>query len=68
VSKIVKKDDWNTYVIRCNGPRITLTLNGRTTVDYTEKDESIAATGVIGLQIHGGNKLEVQFKDIKLKL
>jgi hypothetical protein len=67
LAKVVKKDDWNTYVIRCEGPHITLTLDGLKTVDYTEKDDSIAPTGIIGLQIHGGNKLEAQFKDIMIK-
>ena len=67
LAKVVKKDDWNTYVIRCEGPRITLTLGGLKTVDYTEPDDSIARSGVIGLQIHGGKALEAQFKDIRIK-
>ena len=67
LAKVVKKDDWNTYVIRCEGPRITLTLNGLKTVDYTEPDDSIARSGVIGLQIHGGKSLQAQFKDIKIR-
>lgn len=67
LAKVVKKDDWNTYVIRCVGPRITLTLNGLKTVDYAEPDDSIACAGVIGLQIHGGKALEAQFKDIRIK-
>lgn len=67
LAKVVKKDDWNTYVIRCEGPRITLTLNGLKTVDYTEQDESIPRKGIIGLQIHGGHALEAQFKDIRIK-
>jgi hypothetical protein len=67
VAKVVKKDDWNKYVIRCEGPRITLTLNGLKTVDYVEQDDGIARKGIIGLQIHGGNKLEAQFKDIAVR-
>ncbi|MBI3466808.1 MAG: DUF1080 domain-containing protein [Planctomycetes bacterium] len=67
LAKVVKKDDWNTYVIRCEGPRITLTLNGLKTVDYTEKDDAIPRKGIIGLQIHGGNALQAQFKAIRIK-
>jgi hypothetical protein len=67
LAKVLKKDDWNKYVIRCVGPHITLTLNGLTTVDYTEQDESVATSGIIGLQIHAGNKMEAQFKDLKIK-
>ncbi len=67
VAKVVKKDEWNTYVIRCEGPKITLTLNGLKTVDYTEPDDSVARSGVIGLQIHSGKALEAQFKDIRIR-
>src|SRR5262245_52458685 len=35
IEKLVK-EDWNEYVIRAEGPRIRLWLNGKLTVDYTE--------------------------------
>ena len=41
IDKIAKRDDWNDYVIRCEGPRIRLWLNGTLTVDYTEEDDKI---------------------------
>ena len=64
IDKIVKHDDWNDYLIRCEGPRIRLWLNGALTVDYTEKDAKIERTGIIGLQIHGGAKAKAYYKDI----
>jgi hypothetical protein len=67
IEKIVKHDDWNEYTIRCEGPRIRLWLNGKLTVDYTEKDDKIERTGVIGLQIHGGAKAKVFYKDIEIE-
>lgn len=67
VEKLVKHDDWNEYVIRCEGARVRLTLNGTVTVDYTEKDEKIERTGIIGLQVHGGAKTKVMYKDITLE-
>jgi hypothetical protein len=63
---IVKHDDWNEYTIRCEGPRIRLWLNGTLTVDYTEKDDKVERTGIIGLQVHGGAKTKVLYKDITL--
>ncbi len=64
---VLKKDDWNEYRIRCEGPRIQLWMNGVQTVDYTEPDEKIAAQdGFIALQIHGGAKAEVRFKDVAI--
>jgi hypothetical protein len=65
--KIVRQGEWNDYVIRCEGPRIQLWLNRTQTVDYTEKDEKIERTGIIGLQIHGGAKARVSYKDITLE-
>jgi hypothetical protein len=64
--KIIKHDDWNDYTIRAEGPRIRLWLNGTLTVDYTEKDVKIERTGVIGLQVHGGGKTKVLYKDIAI--
>jgi hypothetical protein len=65
-SKIIRRDDWNEYVIRCQGCRVQLWVNGHQTVDYTEPDESIPQVGVIGLQIHGGPPSEAWYKDIEL--
>ncbi|MCS6863836.1 MAG: DUF1080 domain-containing protein [Gemmataceae bacterium] len=66
LEKLVKHHEWNEYVIRCEGPRIRLWLNGELTVDYTEPDEKIERRGVIGLQIHGGAKAQVYYKDITI--
>ena len=64
--KAVKLDDWNEYVIRCEGPRIRLTLNGVQTVDYSEPDDKVERDGVIALQVHGGAKAKVSYKDITI--
>jgi hypothetical protein len=67
LEKAVKQGEWNEYRIRCEGPRIQLWLNGIQTVDFTEKDDKIERTGIIGLQIHGGAKAKVFYKDIKIE-
>ncbi|MFN8857492.1 MAG: DUF1080 domain-containing protein, partial [Planctomycetaceae bacterium] len=59
--------DWNTYTIRAVGPRVTLAINGLTTVDYTEAEAGIAREGVIALQVHSGPPLRVAFRNIRLK-
>jgi hypothetical protein len=63
---LVKLDGWNDYVIRAEGPHIQLWLNGVQTVDFTEDDPAIEATGVIALQIHGGAPSEAWYKDITI--
>jgi len=66
LKKALKPSDWNQYVIRCEGRRVQLWLNGVQTVDYTEPDESIEQTGLIGLQIHSGPPSEAWYKDIQI--
>jgi hypothetical protein len=67
VNKVLKRDDWNEYVIRCEGKRVVLFLNGLQTVDYTEPDDSIEQHGVIGLQIHSGPPSEAWYKEITIQ-
>jgi hypothetical protein len=64
IAKVLKRDDWNDYRIRCEGKRIQLWINGQQTVDYTEPDEKIPQHGKIALQIHGGPPSEAWYKDI----
>ncbi|MFC1757839.1 DUF1080 domain-containing protein [Planctomycetota bacterium] len=66
-SKLVKKGEWNEYVIRCEGDHIQLFLNGKKTVDYKEKDPKIERKGVVAVQIHGGPPSEAWYKDILIK-
>jgi hypothetical protein len=67
IDEILKRGDWNDYEIRAEGPRIRLSINGRQTIDYTETDASIPRDGLIGLQVHGGGKVETWYKDITIQ-
>ena len=67
LAAVLKADDWNDLVIRCEGPRIQLWVNGLQTVDYTEPDSSIPRHGRFGLQIHGGEPAQAAYKDIRIK-
>ena len=67
LDKVLKRDDWNDYVIRAEGKRIRLTINGYQTVDYTEPDDTIKQTGIICLQIHSGPPSEARYKDITIE-
>ncbi|QIP11971.1 DUF1080 domain-containing protein [Spirosoma aureum] len=66
LAKWVKIDDWNTYEIRAENRRIRLYVNGHQTVEYTESDETIPQSGLIGLQIHGAGITQVAYKEITL--
>jgi hypothetical protein len=52
---------WNEYVIRAEGPRLTVTLNGVRTVDA---EDSTHTEGVIGLQYSTG---EVRFRSVRIR-
>ncbi len=67
VMKVVNHQDWNEYVIRAEGARIQLWLNGIKTVDFTEVDDTIERSGVVALQVHSGGPMEAWYKDIVLK-
>ena len=64
--KVLKTEDWNEFIIRAEGPRIQIWLNGFQTIDYKEEGDNIAPTGVICLQIHGGFPAEAWYKELEI--
>lgn len=60
------KDDWNEYTIRAEGRRIRLSINGIELLDYTEPDETIPLKGMIALQIHGGLKGTIRYRNLRI--
>ena len=66
-AQAVKPNDWNRLEISCQGPRIRIWLNGRQTVDYTEKQAGIPASGRFGLQIHGGGGTRVRYRGVEVE-
>jgi hypothetical protein len=64
VERVLRGDGWNTYEIRCEGPRIRLFLNGLKTADYTEADRGIPRSGLIAVQIHAGPPSETWYRSI----
>lgn len=67
IARVLDREGWNDYEIRAKGGRIQLFINGEQTVDYTEPVDSIPRSGLIGLQIHGGGKAEVRYKDLRIQ-
>ncbi|MFO0881221.1 MAG: DUF1080 domain-containing protein [Gemmataceae bacterium] len=60
--KVVKADGFNDYSIRCVGKKVTIKINGETTVD--QEFDKMPAEGIIAFQLHAGGPMEVTFKDI----
>jgi hypothetical protein len=67
IKRLERPGDWNRYQVRCDGPRIQITLNGEQTVDYVETNATLPQDGLIGLQIHGQCKAEVSFRNLTIE-
>ncbi|WP_367870681.1 DUF1080 domain-containing protein [Luteolibacter sp. Populi] len=68
IQATIKSEDWNEYKIVAKGNHVQHFINGKQTVDVTDKDKAHAPKeGILALQIHAGPAMVVQFKDILLK-
>lgn len=67
LAKVLKRDDWNSYRILCEGRHIQLWINDFQTVDYTEDDVKIEQSGLIAVQIHGGGPGEAHYRNIRIR-
>jgi uncharacterized protein (TIGR03067 family) len=68
IQAALKKDDWNEYVVIVKGNHFQHFINGKQTVDVTDECESkIVKSGIVALQLHAGQPMMVQFKNIRLK-
>jgi 3-keto-disaccharide hydrolase len=65
VKKVLKKDSFNDYYIKCVGKHVTIKLNGETTVD--DDFEKMQDEGIIAWQLHAGQPMEVVFRNIEFK-
>lgn len=61
------KEGWNQMRIRAEGKRVRIWVNEVLTVDYEEKEEGVARSGLIGLQAHSGPAFEVFYRKIVIK-
>jgi hypothetical protein len=65
VNKVLKKEDFNDYYVKCVGKHVTIKINGVTTVD--DDFNRMPDEGIIAWQLHGGQGMEVTFKNIDFK-
>ena len=68
IQAALKMGDWNELRIVANGNQLQHYVNGVLTADVTDADPAVAPkSGVVALQMHKGEPMTVQFKDIQLK-
>lgn len=64
----IKPNDWNEYVVIAEGNRLQHFINGVQTVGVIDQTEGKRLTsGILALQVHAGQPMTVQFKDIRIK-
>lgn len=67
IQAAIKQADWNDYKIIARGNHLQHFINGKQTIDVTDETAIGAKRGVLALQLHAGDPMMVQFKDIVLK-
>jgi type 1 glutamine amidotransferase len=68
IQAAIKNEDWNDYVVIAQGNHFIHRINGRTTVDVTDEQvEKEAKSGILALQLHAGEPMRIQFRNILLK-
>lgn len=62
--KYLKKGDWNTFRIEARGTTFTVWINSHQVSQYS--NPKFAQPGPIRLQFHGGLKMKLEFRNIRL--
>ena len=63
---VIRPTDWNDMLIRVEGNRYVVTLNGIQVLDFTYPSP-VAEEGVIALQLHSGGQGRMRFKDLYVR-
>lgn len=65
--KLVKPGDWNTFKLAVKGDTVTVWINGTQASQFKDTEGKYAAPGPVGLQIHGGLAMKVEFKNLRVR-
>ena len=65
MEKLFKPGDWNKFRIEAKGDTFTVWLNGEQVSRFT--DPNYSGPAPIGLQIHPGLKMKVEFRNVRAK-
>lgn len=66
MKKLYKPGAWTDMAVHAVGKQITVSINGQKVVEL--KNDPGAREGHFALQLHGGQRMEVAFKDLYLKI
>ena len=64
----IKKNDWNDYIITAKGYHFTHQVNGVTTIESTDEDKDKRRdTGLLAFQVHKGQPMKVEIRNVRIK-
>lgn len=63
----VKKEDWNKYRIVAKGNKVQHYINDALMSEVVDEEEKGAKEGILAFQLHVGDAMKVQFKNVQLK-
>lgn len=64
--KYVKVGEWNDYSIEAIDGQVVIRIDGKVATDLI--DGELPKRGIIALQLHSGDAMEVRFRDLKLEV
>jgi len=65
IEELLKPADWNTLKVRAVGGKYVVWLNGKKVMTYAS--ETAEEEGPIGLQLHGGKDMAIDFRNLLAK-
>ncbi len=63
----IRDKDWNSYRIIARGNRYVHEINGQVMIEATDEDRAARRSGILALQLHVGNPMKIQFRNLQLK-
>ena len=66
--KHIRKHDWNEVHVVARGHHLYFTINGKMASEVIDNEAAKRIDrGAIGLQLHSGHPMTIQFREIRLK-
>jgi hypothetical protein len=68
LEKVIKRDDWNDYIVIAKGNQFTHIINGRVmSIGIDEDTARYRARGLLGWQLHAGQPMKIEVRDIRIR-
>lgn len=65
INQAYRPEDWNRLTIRARGNRLEYWVNGIKVMDFRDPDPKGSREGFIGLQIHDGSVMKMEYRNIR---